>query len=331
MIKNQWYAIMESSEIPSGKVVGVTRMGEKLVLWRKRDGSLACIYDQCCHRGASLSLGCIKEEQIECPFHGFLYDDTGKVTLIPANGKRSAVAERYHVHAYEVREQDGLVFLWYSDQEAPRESIAFFAELREGFVYESFSEVWSVHYTRAIENQLDVVHLPFVHKTTIGKGDKTLVDGPVVVWKDQRMTFYVHNVLDDGSRVAKKAEELSDYEGYFRLQFQMPNIWQNMISDQVRIFAAFAPIDDEHTRIYLRFYQKFLPIPVLGKAVANLSNIFNRVVLHQDREVVLTQLPKRSELRMGENLIPGDRPIVEFRKRRDELKAQAGQVPESLE
>ena len=31
MIPNQWYAILDSGEIKTGKPVGVTRLGEKLV------------------------------------------------------------------------------------------------------------------------------------------------------------------------------------------------------------------------------------------------------------------------------------------------------------
>ena len=31
MIRNQWYAILESNEVRRGKPVGVTRLGEKLV------------------------------------------------------------------------------------------------------------------------------------------------------------------------------------------------------------------------------------------------------------------------------------------------------------
>lgn len=33
MIHNQWYGIMQSSKVHPGKPVGVTRLGEKLVLW----------------------------------------------------------------------------------------------------------------------------------------------------------------------------------------------------------------------------------------------------------------------------------------------------------
>ena len=136
------------------------------------------------------------------------------------------------------------------------------------------------------------------------------------------MAFYVSNTLDDGKTIALKSGEIENYKDLFSLQYQVPNLWQNCISDDVRVFAAFAPIDDQHTKIYLRFYQKFVPVPIVGGLIAEMSNIFNRIILHQDRRVVLTQEPKKSELRMNENLIPGDLPIIEFRKKRDELKKE---------
>lgn len=323
MIKNQWYAIMESKEVGK-KHVGTTRMNEKLVLWRNNNGAIFCIFDKCCHRGASLSLGCIKDYELQCPFHGFTYDGIGKVTNIPANGKAADIPERFKVNSYKVKEAYGFIWLWYGDiEEEYIPDIHFFEELKEGFYYNTFSEVWNVHYTRAIENQLDVVHLPFVHATTIGKGGRTIVNGPVVKWQDELMTFYVNNIYDDGKTISKKSSEIQNYEDLFSLQFQMPNLWQNRISDQIRIFAAFVPIDEEHTKIYLRFYQKFLPVPILGNLIAGISNIFNRIVLHQDRRVVLTQEPKKTELRMDENLIPGDLPIIEYRKMREKLKSNS--------
>jgi phenylpropionate dioxygenase-like ring-hydroxylating dioxygenase large terminal subunit len=88
---------------------------------------------------------------------------------------------------------------------------------------------------------LDVVHLPFVHRTTIGRGNKTLVHGPVAKWNENRLTFYVKNEVDQGQR-PEKPSEIENFEKLFHLQLQMPNIWQNIISDQLRIFAAFAPL-----------------------------------------------------------------------------------------
>ena len=319
MIQNQWYAVLSSKQVKKNKMIGVTRLSQKLVFWRDDANEVHCIFDQCCHRGASLCTGKLVENHVECPFHGFLYDGSGKVTRIPANGKQAPVAENYHVNAYHARDAYGLIWVWYGDYHADLPEIPFFEELKTGFTYGEISETWNVHYTRAIENQLDVVHLPFVHKTTIGRGNKTLVNGPVAKWNENRLTFYVKNELDQGQR-PEKPNEVENYEKLFHLQLQMPNIWQNIIGDKIRVFAAFAPVDEENTHIYLRFYQSFMRVPVLRELVNALNAVSNSVILHQDRRVVLTQLPKKSEFKMKENLVQGDLPILEFRKRRDQLR-----------
>jgi phenylpropionate dioxygenase-like ring-hydroxylating dioxygenase large terminal subunit len=319
MIRNQWYAVLNSKQVKKNKLIGVTRLSEKLVFWRGNAGEVYCIYDKCCHRGASLCTGTLVKNRIQCPFHGFLYADSGKVPSIPANGKNATIAENYRVNAYPARDAYGLIWVWYGDYDADLPEIPFFEELTSGFTYGEISENWGVHYTRAIENQLDVVHLPFVHRTTIGRGNKTLVHGPVAKWNENRLTFYVKNEVDQGQR-PEKPSEIENFEKLFHLQLQMPNIWQNIISDQLRIFAAFAPVDEENTHIYLRFYQKFVRVPLLSQLICALGAAMNRVILHQDRRVVLTQLPKKSEFRMKENLVQGDLPILEFRKRRDLLK-----------
>ncbi|MEI6132200.1 MAG: aromatic ring-hydroxylating dioxygenase subunit alpha [Bacillota bacterium] len=324
MIKNQWYGILDSKELKKNKQIGVTRLNEKLVLWRDSNGKVNCIADKCCHRGASISMGKLDEckDNIACPFHGFAYDGTGKAAYIPANGKNTPVADRYHVKAFHCDDKYGFIWLWFGEMRESYPDIPFFEYLRTGFSYGGFSETWSVHYTRAIENQLDVVHLPFVHATTIGRGNKTLVNGPVVEWKDNLMTFYVDNVLDDGKTTPLKSEEIKNFRNFFSLQFQMPNMWQNRISDDIRIVAVFAPIDSENTHIYLRFYQRFIKLPILKQLVNYLSNFSNAIILHQDRRVVLKQLPKMTEYKINENLIQGDLPIIEYRKRRAELKVE---------
>lgn len=322
MIKNQWYGILDAKEVKQNKPVGVLRMGEKLVLWRSSNGQVHCLADKCCHRGASLSIGRIVQDHIRCPFHGFEYDLSGRVVRIPANGFQSQVPDHYRVHAYSVVEKYGFIWLWYGESVENLPEIPFFESLREGFSYGGFSETWPVHYTRAIENQLDVVHLPFVHYNSIGRGNKTLVNGPVVKWEKNRMTFYVCNEVDTGSKKPLKPSEIENYQDLFSLQLQMPNLWQNRISDNVRIVALFAPIDEEHTRIYLRFYQNFVKVPGFLHVVNFFSHYGNRFILHQDRKVVLTQLPVKTTLHMKENLIQGDLPIIEFRKRRAFLQGE---------
>lgn len=317
MIRNQWYIVLESKEVKK-KPVGVTRMNEKLVFYRDSNHQVHCLKDRCVHRGVSLSLGEIHKDHLHCPFHGFEYNSSGQVEVIPAYGRNYQVPERYKVTAYETYESHGFIYIYWGEkaEHAPD----FFEDLK-GLSYSGLKEVWSVHYSRAIENQLDVVHLPFVHRTTIGRGERYVVDGPVVEWIDEdKFEFFVYNRIEDGT-IAKKPSEMPkpNRKTDFKLGFKFPNLWQNYIDDKVRILAAFAPIDEENTMIYLRFYQGFMKVPVLKNLVNFSAMLFNRKVLHQDRRVVLTQVPKKSMLKMSDVLIQGDLPILTYRKRRDEL------------
>ena len=94
MIPNQWYIVMDSSQIKD-KAVGVIRMGEKLVFWRDATGKAVCLRDKCVHRGVQLSKGKIIGDRLQCPFHGLEYDASGRVIKIPANGRNTPVPERF--------------------------------------------------------------------------------------------------------------------------------------------------------------------------------------------------------------------------------------------
>jgi phenylpropionate dioxygenase-like ring-hydroxylating dioxygenase large terminal subunit len=318
MIYNQWYVVLESKELKQSKPLRAKRFNENLALWRNENRKACCIADKCCHRGVSLSCGRIIKGKLECPFHGFIYDELGKVEIIPANGKNKPTPETMKVKAYTTFEAYGLIWLWWGDDDKITNEPFFFKEL-EHFSYSSFKDHWNVHYSRAIENQLDVVHLPFVHKTTIGRGNKTLVNGPVVIREEEMITFYVDNMKDDGKTVPLKPDEIINYDQLFHLQFHYPNIWQNFISDKIRAFAAFVPVDEENTIIYIRYYQRLIKIPILKEFFNFIGKISSIIILRQDKRVVITELPKKSGFTMNEHLIMGDKPIIEYRKHRNEL------------
>jgi phenylpropionate dioxygenase-like ring-hydroxylating dioxygenase large terminal subunit len=324
VIRNQWYAVLDSCEV-GREPVGLTRMGERLVFWRDGSEQVSCLKDQCIHRGAALSIGKIVEDRLQCPFHGFEYDATGRVRTIPAYGRKYKVPEHFKLSGYATHEAYGFIFIYWGDEE-PETGPRFFEDLDGSFTYGQIKEVWGVHYSRAIENQLDVVHLRFVHASTIGRGNRSVIDGPLVQWiDDDRFLFYVYNRLENGT-IARKPEEMPapDPNRDFKLSFLFPNLWQNYIGEKARVMAAFVPIDENHTMIYLRFYQKFIRISFITPLLNNIAMLFNRRILHQDRRVVLTQEPKKTLLKGNEMLIQGDRPIIEYRKRRHELLLAAG-------
>lgn len=322
MIRNQWYVVLETNEVGSAPI-GVTRMGEKMVFWRDGVGKVSAAVDRCPHRGVALSIGKVLDGHLQCPFHGFEYDASGKCTLIPANGRNGAITGAMRLNTYPTYEAHGLIWLWWGDPAAEDlPAPEFFDNIDESFYYGSARDPWEAHYSRVIENQLDVVHLPFIHRNTIGRGNRTIVDGPLVEWKGDKMLYiYVFNRLDDGTPPRRSRDLSAKAATSVHLEFIFPNLWQNYISPDVHVVAAFVPVDDEHTLLYLRFYQKFMRLPVLGKLIANLAMPMNVYIAHEDRRVVITQQPKASGLKTGEILIQGDLPIIEYRKKREALQS----------
>ena len=323
MIPNQWYVILESREVKNNKPVGFTRLGEKMVAWRLANGEIVVQSDVCPHRGAALHQGEIKNGNIMCPFHGFEYDSSGACRLIPANGKNSVPPKIFQIKTYPSRERHGYIFVWYGEQRDSYPDLPVFEELENGgFSFADYKERWAVHYTRAIENQLDVFHLPFPHKTTIGRGNRTVADGPIVKLDGDEMQIWVFN-REDNDGTAKRASELKEPTRPAFLHFRFPHLWQNHISEDMRITVYFTPIDENNTMMYTRYYQRFLKIPVLGRFVSWLTSIFSIVILHQDKRVVEKQIPIKSDLKMGEKLIPADQPIILYRRERARLQGKS--------
>jgi phenylpropionate dioxygenase-like ring-hydroxylating dioxygenase large terminal subunit len=319
MIKNQWYAIISSKKIKPGKFVAVRRFGENLILFRNNAGKLGCVTDLCAHRGASLSKGCVSDGNIKCPFHGIEYDPTGKCVYIPSEGRSStADFSRFNLKSYETREIGDIVFAWYGDREPDKEPDYFDIIMDSSCSYDEMTDEWGVHYSRVIENQLDVSHLAFVHKTTIGRGNRSLCNGPKVVWLDDNTLQTSANNEKDEGQSPKPAEECVIKNT--NLTFKFPNMWLNHVTDKIQILAYFIPVDDDHSIIALRFYNKITPFKAINLLIAKIGSLANRIVERQDKRIVITQLPKASSLRMGENLVAADMPIIEYRQNRDKLQ-----------
>jgi len=319
MIMNQWYAILPSKAVRAGRIIGVKRMNLDLALFRNAKGEIGCVADQCSHRSAALSIGKVKGDCLQCPFHGLEFDREGRCTFIPANGKAStADISRYHVKHFPVKEGNGIIYLWYGEAEKADSEPPFFSDhVDSSYVFSEMEDRWNSHYSRCIENQLDVVHVPIVHHNTIGRGNKTLVNGPKVIFENGVLITSANNEVDSG-QTPKPARECIIKDT--NLRFKFPNLWMNHISSKLKVIIYFAPVDEENTVLYIRFYCKLTGFKPLNRLIAFFGKFTNRVIERQDKRVVITQKPKASAYQSNEKLLAGDGPVILYRKLRNELK-----------
>ena len=320
MIPDQWYVVLRSRELKPGKLVTALRMGERMVFWRDQEGNPVCQVDRCPHRGAALSLGNLSENHIQCPFHGFEFDPDGRCVLVPANGVSVGPPKALQVTTYPAREAHGQVYIWWGKEKKEYPALPWFDDLDDSFATSELVDHWHVHYSRAIENQLDVFHLPFVHGDSIGRGNATVSDGPLAVLRTDSMEIWVYNRKDDGRTAAQKAGSLPKPQRPPFLIFKFPNLWMNRISEDMRITVFFTPVDEENCLLYLRNYQRFVRVPLIRKLIAWMINPGSQYILNQDKRVVSTQQPKKSGLHIGEILIPADGPIILYRKIREKMQ-----------
>ena len=82
---NVWTPVVQRRRV-GAKPLRVVVAGEALVLFRGRGGRLGALLDRCPHRGVALSLGRVtKQGCLECPFHGWQFDETGSTRHVPLN------------------------------------------------------------------------------------------------------------------------------------------------------------------------------------------------------------------------------------------------------
>lgn len=117
--------------------------------------------DRCPHRNAPLSKGCVKEGQVQCPYHGWRFDPHGQVTDIPGLEDLPANAAKLAVKPAYVQESDPFVFATMARSKTP----PYLPSLAQAMGYTAF--VWQTDARGSLmniaENFLDGFHTHYVH------------------------------------------------------------------------------------------------------------------------------------------------------------------------
>lgn len=310
-LKNHWYAVLESNEVQK-QPVRAERLGEMLVFWRDVQGAAHVQNNQCPHMGASLSQGHVKDNCLVCPFHGFAFGTDGNCEHIPANGKTGRIPPQLRVKTYPAQEAHGFIWVWYGETEPHTQKIPFFEELIP-LTYGTLTDQWPVHISRAIENQLDSAHLPFVHHNTIGRRLSPFIQGPYVEADETGVKVWNFQHLE-----ADKQMSQQELKGHINgrdpaLDLRFPGIWRLKISAGFYQFIAFVPVNATTTHYYLRHYRNW-KVPLVDGLISKALSFSNRLILNQDKRVVCEQRPINTAEAEQEHLIGADRAIAQFRR-----------------
>lgn len=170
VLRRFWYATMPMSQLDSGPQA-FTLLGEKLVIWKGKEGQPQALKDRCCHRTAQLSKGWVDEGVIVCGYHGWRYDGTGACVCIPQLPDGAAIPPGAGATPYHCQEKYGYVWVCLDE---PLQDIPHFDEDGEPAYRRIFQfyEQWNTSPLRFMENSFDNSHFSFVHKANFGMLDQ---------------------------------------------------------------------------------------------------------------------------------------------------------------
>ena len=300
---NVWTPVTLAKKLKN-KPLPVVLAGEKLVFFRGKDGKAAALLDRCPHRGVELSRGKITTDGcLECPFHAWRFDGTGRVCEVPLNP--DAKKERLSATALATRELGGLLWVYTAPGiEDTGEPIVPDALTMPRAARNYLEIEWKAHWTRAMENMLDSPHVPFLHKATIGKFVRPqLREGSTmhVEWTD---TEY-------GGRTTSRIDDHADTGAY--LDFYKPNIMVLNIPIPNKVFRMHSicvPVGPQAVRMIIVGARTFAKASILNP-------IFNRQNLKialEDQAIVESSYPAEIPPAVDEKSVRTDRATLQFRK-----------------
>ena len=299
------HPVLDASAL-GGAPVAVRVLGDDVVLWRDAQGTPRAAPDRCPHRGTRLSLGRVCEGRLECPYHGWRFEGSGRCVHIPALPHFEPPAS-HGLATLDLVEAHGLLWLRFEPEAPlPRFDAETDPKLRKLNVgpYEVAASA-----PRIVENFLDLAHFGFVHEGWLGDRAHVALDdyrteptatGFVATgcraWQPQS-----NRLSTEGSWVDYRYELLAPYAA---LLTKLPE-QQGGYRDDIALFVC--PVDEEASRVWFR-----MALTDFDSSDAQIS-AFQHTIFTQDQPVLESQRPKRLPL-SGEVHCAADRSSSAYRR-----------------
>jgi phenylpropionate dioxygenase-like ring-hydroxylating dioxygenase large terminal subunit len=163
LLRNAWYVAAWEHEV-SRALLPMIVLSERIVFFRKQDGSFAALEDACPHRKLPLSMGRLSGDAVECGYHGLTFDGTGQCVHAPGNQTPPPGAR---VRAYPVQARYGLLWIWMGDPELADPNNIFevqhWGDPNWGLNQGDAMRV-ACDYLYVTDNLLDPSHVAWVHR-----------------------------------------------------------------------------------------------------------------------------------------------------------------------
>lgn len=159
LIRNAWYVVAESRHVDL-ELRGVRVLGEPLVLYRTEAGEPVVLDDRCAHRRFPLSKSKRVGDSVQCGYHGFTYEPSGRCVWAPGD-----VKPHFGVRRYPCVEVGPWLWAWMGDPNKADPATVPYPKIDANEPWRKIEgyKLNPGNYMLLIENLLDLSHLHFLH------------------------------------------------------------------------------------------------------------------------------------------------------------------------
>lgn len=162
LFRRYWQPVAGVSELEDEPTKDVRLLGEDLVVYKDGSGRYGLITAHCPHRKASLAYGIPEPEGLRCPYHGWMFDNTGQCIDQPAELEGSRFKERVKVPAYPVEELGGLLWAYMGPDPKPLLPRYDIFVDDDGWRDVGVADV-PCNWLQCMENSVDMTHVDHLH------------------------------------------------------------------------------------------------------------------------------------------------------------------------
>lgn len=316
-LKNDWHVVASSQDLQAGKILKIRLLGEDLLLWRNGGQALAW-EDRCPHRGASLARGWIEKDTLVCPYHGLAFNSEGKCSHVPAHPEQApSTLSKACVKTYHVQERYGMVWVCLG---TPQQDVPLFEEWDDPNYNKFFfsAALYRSSAPRALENFIDVNHVPFVHDGTLGNPEYAKTCSYQVDLKKDGI--HIHEAGAWQADLKMTGEGNMDLANFHILRPLTACLRRGTESERMIIFFTVTPIDEEECVAWRWMFLNY-------QVPENEFKGFTNTIIQQDVEAVESQKPLRLPLDLqAEYHLPSDRATITYRKWLKQLGVNFGTI-----
>ncbi len=164
VLRRYWHPISTVAMMNDKWTKKVRLLGEDMILYKDRSGTFGMMEPHCAHRRMNMIYGIPETNGLRCPYHGWLYDETGQCTEQPYEETEDPDArfkEKIQMKAYPIRELGGMLMAYMGPMPAPELPMwdLYYMDAPRDIGYAVVPSNW----LQIMENSLDPVHLEWLH------------------------------------------------------------------------------------------------------------------------------------------------------------------------